>query len=100
MAQSNDRYVAKAKEIVLEKFPEMEGVKPSVSVKRSQSKELSARESSFGPSVGAGRGSEGCARYVVTFERDIRLPGGAQMKRLVHVTMDESGHVLRVTSSK
>ena len=100
MAQPNDRYVAKAKEIVFKKFPEMDGVKPSVSVKRSQSKELSARQSFLGPAVGVGRGSEGCTRYIVTFARDIRLPGGAQMKRLVRVTMDESGDVLRVTSSK
>jgi hypothetical protein len=100
MAQPNDRYVAKAKEIVFEKFPEMDGVRPSVSVKRSQGKELSPTQSCFGPAVGAGRGSEGCARYVVTFERDIRLPGGAQMKRLVRVTIDESGDVLRLTSSK
>ncbi|MGD8968957.1 MAG: hypothetical protein PVI07_15735 [Anaerolineae bacterium] len=104
MAHLDDRYVAKAKELVFDKFPEMDGVKPSVSVKRSQSKNLLARElcfnSSTGSAVGAGRSSEGCAQYVVTFERDVPLPGGAMMRRLVRVTMDEAGDVLRLTSSK
>jgi hypothetical protein len=104
MAHLDDRYVAKAKELVFEKFPEMDGVKPSVSVKRSLSKELLARQpwpsSSTGPSLSVGRGSEGCAHYVVTFERDVPLPGGGKIKRLVRVTMDQAGDILRLTSSK
>jgi hypothetical protein len=104
MAHLDDRYVAKAKELVFDRFPEMDGVKPSVSVKRSQSKNLLAREPRFnstpGPAVGVGRSSEGYAHYVVTFERDVPLPGGAKMRRLVRVTMDETGDVLRLTSSK
>jgi hypothetical protein len=104
MAHLDDQYVAKAKEIVFKKFPEMDGVKPSVSVKRSQSKDLTAGQpccgSLTGPSAGAGRSSGGRAHYVVTFERDVPLPGGAKMKRLVRLTMDEAGDVLRLTSSK
>jgi hypothetical protein len=104
MAHLKDRYVAKAKSIVFEKFPEMDGAKLSLSVKRSQIKDLSAGQprtgSSTGPPAGAGRRSEGFTQYVVTFERDVRLPGGAKMKRLVRVTMDESGDVLKLSSSK
>jgi hypothetical protein len=104
MAHIDDRYVAKAKELVFEKFPEMDGIKPSVSEESSRSKELSARQlgsrSSTSPSVGSGRSSGCCAHYVVTFERDVPLPDGGKMKRLVRVTMDEAGDVLRFTSSK
>jgi hypothetical protein len=104
MARLDDRYVAKAKKLVFHKFPEMDGVKPSVSVRRSQSKNVLAGEiwfnSSRGRAVGAGPSSKGCAQYVVTFERDVPLPGGAKMRRLVRVTMDEAGDVLRFTSSK
>jgi hypothetical protein len=104
MADMDDRYVAQAKKLVFEKFPEMDGIKPSVSVKRSQGKEVLARQSGSsspsGPSAGPGRSSGFCARYVLTFERDVSLPGGGKMKRLVRLTMDEAGEVLRLTSSK
>jgi len=103
MADRNDRYVSKAKTLVGEKFPEMKGVKPSVSVKRSQGKQLSARQLKSGNPPGGGRGAGTSApdkRYIVTFEREIALPGGGKMKRMVRVTMDESGEVMKLTSSK
>jgi hypothetical protein len=104
MADVDDRYIAKAKKLVFERFPEMDGIKPSVSTKMSQSKEMLAGQPSStsppGPSAGSGR-SSGCpARYVLTFERDVSLPGGGKMKRLVRLTMDEAGEVLRLSSSK
>jgi len=104
MADRNDRYVSKAKALVGEKFPEMKGVKPSVSVKRSQGKQLSARQLKSGNprsgGSGAARASVPDKRYIVTFEREIALPGGGKMKRMVRVTMDESGEVMKLTSSK
>jgi hypothetical protein len=112
MSDLDDRYVAKAKKLVFEKFPEMDGTRPSVSKKMPQGKGLEARQdsvsSSTGPSAGH-RGEpvepQGCSRdprkrYVVTFEKDLPLPGGGKMKRLVRVTMDEAGEVLRLASSK
>jgi hypothetical protein len=88
VAGLDDRHVAKAKRLVSEKFPEMAGAKPSVSEKRSQSK-------------GTARGEKGVkTRYVLTFEKDISLPGGSELKRLVRVTMDDTGEVIRLTSSK
>lgn len=92
MTKISDRHVARAKKLVVQRFPEMAGAEVSVSEKRSQSK-------------GAGRGStpasSACPRhYVLTFKRDVSLPGGHSLKRLVRVTMDESGEVLKVTSSK
>ena len=88
MAKLDDRHVAKAKRLVSEKFPEMSGAKPSVSEKRSQSKR-------------PGKGDQAVkTRYVLTFEKNVSLPGGSELKRLVRVTMDDAGEVLRLTSSK
>jgi hypothetical protein len=112
MAGLDDRYVAKAKKLVFEKFPEMDGTRPSVSKGLSQGQELAGRtgrrSSSTDPSGGRrdeavetqGCGSGQRTRYVVTFERDVPLPGGGKMKRLVRVTMDDAGEVLKLVSSK
>jgi hypothetical protein len=110
MAELNNQYVAKAKELVLERFPEMDGAEPSVSKKTSQAKQLVAGQQDVGfapagdphgdPVEPLGCGSGLCTRYVVTFETDVQLPGGGKMKRLVRVTMDETGEVLRFASSK
>ncbi|MEA3377563.1 MAG: hypothetical protein R6X31_13295 [Anaerolineae bacterium] len=88
MAGLDERHIAKAKRLVAEKFPEMAGAKPSVSRKRLQCK---------GTAEGAHSAE---TRYVLTFERDVFLPGGSEMKRLVRVTMDDSGEIIRFSSSK
>lgn len=93
MTAMDDRHIAKAKKLVLERYPEMAGAEPSVSKKRSQSKGLAPRSSRSG-------GSERRGHYLLTFEKDVSLPGGHRMKRLVRVTMDESGEVIKLTSSK
>ncbi len=85
MTTLDKRHVAKARKLVFDKFPEMAGAKPSVGAKRFQSK--------------------GCedsvkTRYVVTFQKDISLPEGGELRRLVRVTMDGDGEVIRLTSSK
>lgn len=88
MAELDKRHVVKAKRLVSEKFPEMADTKPSVSEKRVQSK-------------GALEGEQRArTRYVLTFEKDVSLPGGNELKRLVRVTMDDTGDVIRLTSSK
>ncbi len=88
MARLDDRHVAKAKRLVSEKFPEMAGTRPSVSEKSSQSKAAVKGERAVQK------------RYVLTFEKNVSLPGGSELKRLVRVTMDDAGEVLRLTSSK
>lgn len=93
MTEIEDRYVDKARKLVLEKFPEMAGAESSLSEKRSRSKEL-------GQESTPAKGSRCRGRYVLTFEKDISLPEGHSMKRLVRVTMDESGEVVKLTSSK
>lgn len=88
MAGLDERHVAKAKRLVSEKFPEMVDTKPSVSEKATQSKGTLKGEQSVK------------TRYVLTFEKDVVLPGGSELKRLVRVTMDDTGEVIRLTSSK
>jgi hypothetical protein len=112
MAGLDRRYVAKAKELVFEKFPEMGGTKPSVSKGMSPGGQVAGRTKrespSPNPSTGhhgepvesQGSGSGKRTRYVVTFERDVSLPGGGKMKRTVRVTMDEGGEILKLVSSK
>jgi hypothetical protein len=86
-------HLKRAKRIVRDKFPEMAGVEPSLAKKRSHSKGGRSRS-------GASAGSGGAGHYVLTFEKDVSLPGGRRLKRLVRVTMNESGEVLKLTSSK
>jgi len=87
----NGRYVERAKRIVRDKFPEMSGVEPSLS-KKGARKRVANAATSKDP------GRPDC--YVLTFERDVSLPGGGSLKRMVRVTMDESGEVVKLTSSK
>ncbi len=93
MGGLDDRYIDKAKKLVTETFPEMVDTEPSVSEKRSHGKRM-GRSIAHSPSPGR-RG-----HYVLTFEKDVSLPGGQSLKRLVRVTMDQSGEVVKLTSSK
>lgn len=93
MADLRDRYVKKAKRLVLDKFPEMTGVEPSLAKKRAQHKGV-------GQNAGCPGNSGNSGHYVLTFEREVSLPGGGSLKRLVRVTMDNSGEVVKLTSSK
>lgn len=93
MAKIQNAHVKKAKKVVRDKFPEMAGVEPSVSEKRSRSKGIGRGSSSSGKS--------GCAdHFVLTFEKEVSLPGGGRLKRLVRLTLDDSGEVVKLTSSK
>ena len=65
---------------VAKKFPEMEGVKPSV---KAQS----------GPN---GSGDQ----YLLTFKGKADLPGGRKMNRIVRVVADERGRIIKMSTSK
>jgi hypothetical protein len=107
MAEIEDRYVGKARKLVLERFPEMVGAEASVDTKGARNTKNtkgmsghpgSAQRRGSGQADSTGSGSR--ERHVVTFEKDVSLPGGHSLKRLVRVTMDGSGGVIRITSSK
>lgn len=92
MADTKKRCISKAKRLVREKFPEMAGVEPSLTKKRMVSKGLGRKSS--------GPDGSSMEHYVVTFEKDVSLPGGGSLKRMVRVTVDETGEVVKLTSSK
>lgn len=64
---------------VVRQFPEMKGVKPTVS---------------------SGKRSGELQHYTLTYKGTAELPGGRSMRRVVRVQADENGNVLRMSTSK
>ncbi len=64
---------------VFKQFPEMSGKKPTVS-----------RESL----------SNGTFRYLLVYRGQANLPGGRTLDRIVRVTADDRGRILRMSTSK
>ena len=65
---------------VVKKFPEMEGVKPSVKAQSQPN----------------GSGDQ----YLLTFKGKAELPGGRKMNRIVRVVADDKGHIIKMSTSK
>jgi hypothetical protein len=65
---------------VAKKFPEMAGVRPTI---RRQ-----------------GNSSSDDACFVLTYKGKAELPGGRKMSRIVRVVANESGRVIRMSTSK
>jgi hypothetical protein len=84
LPELDPKYAAKAKRAVRAEFPEMAGAKPTVSVRKVHPK--------------GGRGAR--TLYVLTFRKDVTVPGGGHMKRVVRVTMNQAGGIVKLTSSK
>jgi len=61
---------------VRRQFPEMEGVQPTV------------------------RQSGNTEQFILTYKGKAELPGGRSIPRIVRVTADDRGHVLRMSTSK
>ncbi len=71
--------LAKLTKKVTRKFPEMEGVHPSL--KRTCD-------------------SNNDEKYEITYKGSATLPGGKTMQRVVRVIADEKGRILRMSTSK
>jgi hypothetical protein len=82
LSKIDPRAIARAKSVVRERFPEMAGVEPTVSTRGAVSK------------GGAG------ATHVLTFRKDVPLPDGKHLARLVRVTIDARGEIVKLASSK
>ena len=65
-----------AKRAVLERYPEMAGMSCS------------------------GEAAPAAGKYIVTARRDVRTADGRSLPRIVRVTVDDSGRVLRLSASK
>ena len=71
------RYLIEAaRRAVLEKFPDMAGMRCS------------------------GEPAPAAGKYIVTARRAARTSDGRSLQRIVRVTVDDSGNVLRVSTSK
>ncbi len=71
--------ISKLTKQVTGKFPEMEGVRPSLRRKGD---------------------THNGAQYELTFKGCAKLPGGKTMRRVVRVVADEKGRILRMSTSK
>ncbi len=70
------KVIAAARQAVLERYPEMSGMRCS------------------------GQSAPDGEKYIVTAQRAIRTADGQTLQRIVHVTVDQEGRILRVSSSK
>lgn len=70
----NKKAVERITRSVVEQFPEMEGVHPTVKPEKDQ--------------------------FVVTYKGAAELPNGKSMKRIVRVVADENGAVVRMSTSR
>ncbi len=75
----DDSVIRKINRHVARKFPELASAKPTV---RPQG------------------GGEQQPRFLLTYSGKAKLPGGRSMARVVRVVADESGRILRLTTSK
>lgn len=81
MRELDPETIAGAKKAVCEAFPEMDGVEPDVYPRRIHGKGVASL-------------------HVLTFHKSISLPDGGRLARVVRVTLDESGEIVRVSCSK
>ncbi len=65
---------------VVEQFPELDGVRPAI---RRQ-----------------GVPGNGVSQFLLTYKGEAELPGGKTLKRIVRVVADESGRVIRISTSR
>jgi len=81
----NPHFLDHVSQDIYRQFPEMKGVNPKV---RAQP---GAKNS--------GGGAQGSA-YLLTFETHTSLANGAKLARLVRVTVDSNGKILKITTSR
>lgn len=74
-----DRAIKKVTRKVTKQFPEMKGAKPTV-----------RRRSSSGNKI----------QFELTYKGKVEVPGGRTLRRVVRVVADESGSVIRMSTSK
>jgi hypothetical protein len=98
--------IREVKKEIVSKFPEMKGVKPSV-VKRKvpADTELLSLIEQIDGELGAklaGMKRRGVARqiYCASFEKRMKTERGTVLQKVVRVTFDEDGHILKLVSSK
>jgi len=94
------------KKHIVSRFPEMKGVRPSV-VKRKVPVDVSLVEmiGKIDGELGATLAKMKTAPrkreiYCASFEKTIRTSSGSVLQKIVRVTFDKDGHILKLVSSK
>jgi len=94
------------KKEIVSRFPEMKGVRPSV-VRRKVPADASIVDmiGKIDGELGATLSKiKGTARkreiYCASFEKKIKTSGGGVFQKIVRVTFDKDGHILKLVSSK
>lgn len=81
MAELDPRYIAKARQTVYAQFPEMRGVEPTLATR-------------------AVPGAPPRSIYVLTFKQQVTLSGSESLNRLVRVTLNQDGAIVKIASSR
>ncbi len=81
MPKLDPKSIARAKKAAREAAPEMADVEPTISTR-------------------VAHGKSGATVHILTFQKKVALPDGVCLKRVVRVTMDERGEIIKVSSSK
>jgi len=76
------KVVSKVERMVRRRFPELAGARPKVAAK------------------GTRKGKGAREVYVLTFQKSLPLPNGRRLTRVVRVTVERSGRVLKIVSSR
>lgn len=84
MTEQDRKLIEKAKAAVCKRFPEMLDAEPTLSVERGPARAGQAR-----PSL-----------YVVTFEKDVPLEQGGRLRRIVRITLDQAGGIVKLSTAK
>jgi len=75
----DDHTLARITKKVAQQFPEIEGAKPSIRKERTPTGQI---------------------QFVLTYRGKASLPGGRTMQRVVRVIVNESGRVIKMSTSK
>ena len=83
----SQKQVQSISQTVFRKFPEMAGQPPTI---RPQA----------GPAAKAAGAKAGPAHYLLTFKGSAAAPDGKVLRRLVRVVVEESGKIVKISTSR
>lgn len=81
MVEMDSHHIAKAKRKVYAQFPELKGTEPEISTRPTPGKANSEL-------------------LILTFKRELPLPDGGSLTRVVRATVNQDGEVVKITSSR
>lgn len=94
------------KKEILAKFPEMKGVRPSVVRRKVPAEQdlldlIGEIDGELGARLAGAKGMASMQEiYCASFEKETKTDRGTLIRRIVRVTFDRKGHILKLVSSK